>query len=233
MKAPAIIAHRTCPQDEPENSLAGIRKAAELGADGVEIDLRMSLDQKPFLMHDDTMRRMTGWRLPMELTPAATVRQQRLPNGEPPPSLAEVFEALADGQMLAVDVKTPWAVVPLVSEIRRRGAESRVLIWCTSALACRYAAHRLPAVEVAYLKTALGRESQRRFLDTAVSVGARAVSTHWRAVTPEHVAEAHRRGLRIFSWHGEEELSPEKLAAGLDILITDYPVRARAAYAAL
>ncbi|HEY7270456.1 MAG TPA: glycerophosphodiester phosphodiesterase [Dehalococcoidia bacterium] len=233
MQAPTIIAHRTCPRDEPENSIAGIRKAAELGADGVEIDLRMSLDQKPFLMHDDTMKRMTGWGRPLEATFAATVRQQHLPNSEPVPSLSDVFDALPEGQQLAVDVKTPWAVVPLVAEIKRRAVESRVLIWCTSSLACRYAAHKLPSVEVAYLKTALDPASQRRFLDTAVSTGARAVSTHWRAVTKEHVADAHSRGLRIFSWHDEYELSREKLEAGLDILITDYPVRAREAYAAL
>ena len=233
MEAPTVIAHRTCPADEPENSLAGIRKAAELGADGVEVDLRLSLDQKPFLMHDRTMARTTGWPLPMELTPSSVVRKQRLSNGEPVPSLAEVFETLPEGQLLAVDVKTAWAVVPLVREIEKRGLESRVLVWCTSARACRYVARRLPAVEVAFLKTALDPEGQRRFLDTAVNVGARAVSTHWRAVSAAHVADAHRRGLRIFSWHDGYELTPEKLRAGLDIMITDFPKQARAAYAAL
>ncbi len=231
MQAPPIIAHRTCPQDEPENSIAGIRKAADLGADGVEIDLRMSLDQRPFLMHDDTMKRMTGWPLPLESTPSFVVRQQKLPNGEPVPTLDEVFEALAPDLLLAVDVKTPWAVAPLVGQVKRRGLESRVLIWCTSAWACRYAASRLPSVEVAYLKTALDAEAQRAFFDTAVSTGARAVSTHWEAVNAAHVSEAHRRGLRIFSWHDKYDLTPDKLHAGLDILITDYPRQARDAYA--
>jgi glycerophosphoryl diester phosphodiesterase len=231
VEAPPIIAHRTCPQDEPENSIAGIRKAAELGADGVEIDLRMSLDQRPFLMHDDTMKRMTGWPLPLESTPSFVVRQQKLPNGEPVPSLEDVLEALPPGLMLAVDVKTPWAMLPLISQVKRRGLESRVLIWCTSARACRYAASRLPTVEFAYLKTALDPEAKRAFLDTAVSTGARAVSTHWQAVDAAHVGEAHKRGLRIFSWHDKYDLTPEKLRAGLDILITDFPRQAREAYA--
>jgi hypothetical protein len=39
--------------------------------------------------------------------------------------------------------------------------------------------------------------------------------------------------LRIFSWHDGYELTPEKLRAGLDIMITDFPRQARAAYAAL
>ncbi|HWC28629.1 MAG TPA: glycerophosphodiester phosphodiesterase family protein, partial [Dehalococcoidia bacterium] len=78
MKAPLIIAHRTCPLDAPENSLVGIGLAAELGADAVEIDLRMSLDQRPFLMHDWTMRRTTDFPLPLELTPSPMVRRLRL-----------------------------------------------------------------------------------------------------------------------------------------------------------
>jgi glycerophosphoryl diester phosphodiesterase len=233
VQAPTIIAHRTCPADEPENSLAGIRKAAELGADGVEIDLRMSLDLKPFLMHDRTMRRTTGWRLPVALTPSVLVRRQHLPNGERVPSLAEALDALPDGLVMAVDVKAPWAVVPLVSEIKRRGMQQRILVWCQSARACRYAADRLPDVEVAYLKTALHPEAQRLFLEAAVASGARAVSTHWRAVSAEHVAGAHALGLRIFSWHDRYELAPEKLGAGLDILITDFPREAREAYGSL
>ena len=77
MKAPLIIAHRTSPAYAPENSLEGIRVSFEQGADGVEIDLRMSLDLQPFLMHDNSMRRTTGWPLPIELTPSAIVRKQR------------------------------------------------------------------------------------------------------------------------------------------------------------
>ncbi len=42
--AAVIIAHRTCPRHAPENSLAGIRKAAELGADAVEIAVQRTLD---------------------------------------------------------------------------------------------------------------------------------------------------------------------------------------------
>ena len=109
--APLIIAHRTCPLHAPENSLEGIRRAAEQGADAVEIDLRVSLDQRPFLMHDNTMRRTTGFPLPLELTPAAIAQRQRLSNGEPVPTLAAALDALPAGMRLAVDVKTPWAVV--------------------------------------------------------------------------------------------------------------------------
>lgn len=230
---PLIIAHRTCPLDAPENSLEGIRKAAELGADGVEIDLRMTLDFQLFLLHDYSLHRTTGFRLPLELTPSFYVRRLRLKGSEESvPSLKAALDTLPAGLTLAVDVKTPWAVVPLAGEVRRRGLESRVLVWCQSAWACRYVVQRAPAVEVAFLKTAFTPEEKRRFLSRAREVGAKAVSAHWRSIDPAFVSQARAMGLRVFSWHEGYDLEPDKLAL-LDILVTDYPVEARRTLASI
>ena len=49
---PVIIAHRTSPRDAPENSLEGIRRSAELGADYVEVDVRLTRDGVPVMLHD-------------------------------------------------------------------------------------------------------------------------------------------------------------------------------------
>lgn len=49
---PLVIAHRTCPRDAPENSLEGIARATELGADVVEVDVRRTADGVPVLVHD-------------------------------------------------------------------------------------------------------------------------------------------------------------------------------------
>ena len=231
VQPPLIIAHRTCPFDAPENSLAGLRVAAEQGADGVEVDLRLSIDGRPFLMHDNTLRRTVGPPLPLELTPSFLLRRWRLrENDEPIPTLEAAFDALPPGMLLAVDVKTPWAVRALLREVRRRGIESRVLVWCTSARAARYVVQRAPAVETAYLKDAIDPAGRRRLLDTAVAIGAGAISAHWQAIDADFVAAAHDRGLRVYSWHQRFELTPAKLAAGLDGLITDHPARARAAF---
>ena len=232
MEAPLIIAHRTCPQDAPENSLEGLAKATALGAGAVEIDLRMSLDQRPYLMHDWTMRRTAGFPLPIELTPSSIVRRQRLANGEPVPTLAAALDALQPGLLLAVEVKTPWAVLPLIDAVLRRRLEQRVLIWSFSALAVRYAARRAPAVETAYLHNATSVTGKRAFLAKAKRLGAKAVSAAWQAIDDEFVAAAHALGLRVYSWHAAADLTPEKLGAGLDGLITDFPRQARAAYAA-
>jgi len=49
--------HRGASFDAPENTLASVRKAFELGADGVEIDVQMTADKKVVVLHDDTLKR--------------------------------------------------------------------------------------------------------------------------------------------------------------------------------
>ncbi len=225
-----IISHRTAPLDAPENSLAGLRIAAEQKADGVEIDLRMSLDQRPFIFHDWTMRRMAGWPLPLEVTPASIIRKRKLASTqEPVPSLTQVLEILSPELKLAVDVKSPWAIVPLMREVKRRSLEKRVLVWCTSAWSVRYAVRASKDAEVAYLKDVLDEEEKRDFIAKARLLGAKAVSAHWMAIDSEFVAAAHALGLKVYSYNQRYELTRDKLTAGLDGLITDSVVEAKAA----
>ncbi len=48
------IAHRGT---KPENTLAGIRRAKQLGASAVEVDVLFTKDGHPVLVHDDTVDR--------------------------------------------------------------------------------------------------------------------------------------------------------------------------------
>jgi len=59
---PRVIGHRGGGVLAPENTLAGIRKAAQLGFRGVEFDVMLSADKVPLLMHDETLERTTNGR---------------------------------------------------------------------------------------------------------------------------------------------------------------------------
>src|SRR6266571_8767808 len=55
----------------PENTLAGIRKAAAMGFGGVEFDVMLSADKVPLLMHDETFDRTTNGKGSVAATPYA------------------------------------------------------------------------------------------------------------------------------------------------------------------
>ncbi|MGB5081173.1 MAG: glycerophosphodiester phosphodiesterase [Burkholderiales bacterium] len=59
---PRVIGHRGGGALAPENTLAGIRKAAQLGFGADEFDVVLSADKVPLLMHDETLERTTGGR---------------------------------------------------------------------------------------------------------------------------------------------------------------------------
>ena len=59
---PLVIGHRGAAARAPENTLAGIQKAAAGGAGWVELDARLTRDGVPVLLHDSGLERTTNGR---------------------------------------------------------------------------------------------------------------------------------------------------------------------------
>ena len=224
-----IIGHRGCPPLAPENSLAGIRAAADQGADGVEIDVRRTVDGVPVVFHDWSLRRRTGLPGPVRIYPAFLLRRMRLrPSAERIPLFSEALDCLPDGMFLAVDLKDVRAAKAVLRLIKVRGMESRALLWSKEDRAVVYFVREAAGIEVSLLRDAIDPEGQRRFLEDADRLGARGISADWRAVNPQFVGGAHERGLRVYSLSHDLDSVAKKVAAGLDGVVTDQPRRVRA-----
>jgi glycerophosphoryl diester phosphodiesterase len=92
---PRIIAHRGGGTLAPENTLAGLRKAKELGYAGVEFDVMLAADATPILMHDERLERTTSGSGAIAETAYRDMQKldagswySREHAGEPVPSLA-------------------------------------------------------------------------------------------------------------------------------------------------
>ncbi len=111
-----VAAHRACwVEGPPENSLAAIAACVPIGADIVEIDVTLTRDGVPILLHDPTLDRTTNGTGPASDHTLAEIRQLRLraaaggPDApltdEKIPTLEEALE-LAKGRLLVnLDVK--------------------------------------------------------------------------------------------------------------------------------
>jgi glycerophosphoryl diester phosphodiesterase len=106
-----VASHRATHDVYPENSLKAIQESIRLGVDIIEIDVKVSKDGIPFLMHDRTMdRTTTGKGDPEELTWEELQKLSIVDKGKKTsykiPSLEEALE-LADGKILVdLDLKT-------------------------------------------------------------------------------------------------------------------------------
>jgi glycerophosphoryl diester phosphodiesterase len=59
---PLVIGHRGAAASAPENTLAGLRRAKQLGCHWVEVDVRLTADNRPILFHDSRLERTTDGR---------------------------------------------------------------------------------------------------------------------------------------------------------------------------
>ena len=95
----AVQGHRGASALAPENTLAAFRRAIELGADGMEMDLQLTSDGAVVVIHDDTLERTTdGWGRVTDLTLAEVRRADAgakfgaAYRGERVPTLSEVID---------------------------------------------------------------------------------------------------------------------------------------------
>lgn len=227
---PVIIAHRTSPLDAPENSLAGISRSGELGADYVEIDVRLTRDGVPVMLHDALLLRTTLRPWPVSWATAKGLRRARLrKSGERVPLFAEAVDALPDHLGFAVDTKSPDAAEAVVAELRNQGKLSRSLLWAQSEQAVRwYAEHaKDEAAEVALLRDALTPDAIDRFLADAVAFGADAISAHQSTVDEGFLERAHGLGLKVHCWFQDRATQQARATLPLDGIVTDWPEEAR------
>ena len=101
---PPIIGHRGARATAPENTLAGLRRAAALGARWVEVDVRLTADGVPVLLHDATLERTTTGHGPLAATTLAELEHWDAGAGEPVPTLA-AFLAAALGFGIGVNLE--------------------------------------------------------------------------------------------------------------------------------
>ncbi|MEU5309978.1 glycerophosphodiester phosphodiesterase [Streptomyces sp. NPDC021562] len=153
MQTVTAVAHRGDPYRFRENTLDSLRSALRRGADAVEIDVRLTRDGVPVLLHDATLKRL--WKHDRPLTALSADEVRGLTAGGVP-TLAEALAATEDGRVM-IDLPggpSERAVARIVAVARECGATDRVFYTGDAAamLAVRAAD---TAAEIALTRTTL------------------------------------------------------------------------------
>lgn len=103
MEIPRIVAHRGSPRTTPENTLASFRQAAAEGAQWVEFDAALSVDNRVVIFHDEMLERTSDGagllcEAPFDTLSSLDAGSWFSPEfrGEPIPTLEETLETLTD-----------------------------------------------------------------------------------------------------------------------------------------
>lgn len=128
-----VAAHRAVHNRYPENSIPAIREGIRVGVDIVEIDVKVSRDGVPFLLHDHTLDRTTTgkgeaealtWKQLQELFLVDKGRRTSFKI----PSLEEALEAAAGHVLVDLDLKTD-NITPIVAVVRKTATEDIVFFF--------------------------------------------------------------------------------------------------------
>ncbi len=123
------IAHRGASAYEPENTLRAFKRAIELNADMVEVDVRLSKDGYLMVIHDETVDRTTNGSGYVNMMTLKELKSLDAGNGEKIPTLEEVIDLVKGRCQLLIDVKDPPPIEKkIVNLIECTGMESDTVI---------------------------------------------------------------------------------------------------------
>jgi glycerophosphoryl diester phosphodiesterase len=218
--------HRGARGHEPENTVRSVRRALALGADGVEVDVYFA-DGQLVVIHDDTLKRTTNGRGRVVKKSFAYLRSLDAGLGEKIPTLAEIFDAVDRRAVINVELKGPHTAAPvtaLIAEyVNRRGwSYEHFLVSSFDHARIREAKLLCPGVRIG----ALIEKTPRGLAQFAEALGVWSLHASQRCVTPKLVADAHRRGLKVFVFtvNAPKEIARMR-ALGVDGVFSDFPER--------
>ncbi|MFB8271933.1 glycerophosphodiester phosphodiesterase [Streptomyces sp. NPDC055955] len=210
---PLVYGHRGARSEEPENTLRSFRRAAALGADGIELDVRVSADGHLVVVHDATVDRTTDGEGEVAALTLAQLRSLDAGSGERIPTLDEALASF-DG-LVQVEIKAPEAVRVI------RDLPDRAVLTSFHPDVLEDAARRLPGVA----RGLITHDPGEAMLRTAKDLGATWVCpAHTDALTAELVERCHAAGLRVDSWPAaDRQLMRRFVELGVDAVTTDHP----------
>jgi glycerophosphoryl diester phosphodiesterase len=213
-----ILGHRGASSEVHENTLEAFLRAAELGADGVELDVRRTADAAMVVHHDAALPDgraivdLAEFGLPLYI-----------------PNLRAALEAcgsmFVNIEIKNVPIDPDWdpdetvaaGVVDLVQQMRMT---DRVIVSSFGMGAIDAVRSRDASIATAWLT--VPNYDQLRAIDTAVEHGHRALHPHFSVVTEELVRAAHDSGLALNTWTVDDPADMQRMHdLGVDALVTN------------
>ena len=230
-----IFAHRGASGYAPENTLTAIKKAIEMKADGIEIDIQLTKDGKIVVIHDWKVDRTTTGRgfvyeLDFGYIRSLDAGQWYTKDfiGEVVPTLEEVLDILPNDMMLNIEIKDTARkhsnIEEKMLEVLKKYPEKFDNIIVSSFHHDKI--KKLQKLEPK-LKLALLTDSEFIEIEKYLSTnGLNSYSYHpeINLISKKDIEILHKNGIKVFVWTVNKEEDLDYLVKlGVDGVITNYP----------
>ena len=230
---PLIIAHRGDLSNAPENTLPAFQRARESGADGIELDVRLTRDDQLVVYHDRGLKRIGGVR---SLVTNTTLQEMRSLDvggwfgpefrGLQAPTLDEVFELLPPDYLVNVEMKAVIDRMRLIAHkvaevVKRHGRQGSTLVSSFNPISL----WELRKIEPCILRGYIW--SRRHPPPIRSRCFSRMVRAHWYdpahdSYNPRLMRNMRRRNVKTLAWDVDFDRDLSRMASsGLDAVVTD------------
>ncbi len=230
-KRPLRIGHRGAAAYAPHNTLTSFRKAAELGADMVELDVQRCADGLVVVFHDLYLTAPGGKVLPVHDTTLAELQAVDLGGGERIPTFPEVLATLCQLNLgILLELKDEYSSPLVIEALLAQGYVEHCVVssfrpdWLADFKAV------VPQIEMSIQCSSKTMDGPH-VVQLARACGASFVCPGYDGhphptalLTPDWLGALRAAGLRVISWHEER---PAEIAAlkqlGVDAICSDRP----------
>jgi len=238
---PLIIGHRGFSAKYPENTMVGFQAALAANVEMIELDVQLSSDGHPVVIHDDELDRTTDGKGPVTAYSLSELKKfdagswfdPRFEN-EPIPTLNEVLDISGPKGLINVEIKVNPGQGPetlrgietiTLAMIRRKGLLNQVLISSFNKYVLESLHQTEPAVALGVL-TEFGEEID--IVKVCKALGAFSWHPHYLEADAEKIARMHADGIHVIPYtvNAENDINAV-VQAGVDGFFTDDPVYAR------
>ena len=211
------IGHRGAKGHSPENTLASFEKAIALGVDMIELDVRLSFDKVPMVIHDETVDRTTSKTGLVTDYSAKELQHSGIP------TLRDVFELVDNRCEINVEIKTILATQAVLDLIAKSNFDqSKILISSFDWNALKEVRFHDEDIRIGVL-TETDLELAIAF---AKFIKAEAIHPYYHLLTAENTLKIKEKGFKVFPWTINDPTAITFVKSlEVDGIITDFPER--------
>jgi glycerophosphoryl diester phosphodiesterase len=222
------FAHRGASSLAPENTLSAVKKAVELGAEGCEIDVRLTKDGQVVLLHDARLERTVGvtgaiWDYTLgDLAgfEAGSWFGEQF-KGEPIPTLTEVIRAVKGKILLNIEIKVSREETALAQKVVEIIHREKIRKKC---LVTSFDRTTVEAVKAIDPRVMTGFIFGQNYPQDVFEGNWDVLSCNSKVVDDDFVARARERKKKIHVWTvDDKEEMKRQIGLGVDAIITNRP----------
>ncbi len=221
------IGHRGAKGYEPENTIIAFQKAIDLGCNGIELDVHLSLDNKIMVIHDETIDRTTNGKGFVNQMNLSELKTFKIDDNHEIPTLEEVFELVNNNIFINIELKSYETVEKVIELIEKYVQEKNwsyndFLISSFDWNALQQIRFLNDNVQIGVL-TATDLDLAFAF---AKFIKAKTINPYFHLLNEENVAKMQEKGFEIHTWTVNEIEDIQKMKAlKVDAIISDFPDR--------